>query len=222
MNLHEAIEQLEKIVRDVRQAVSIDDLTPLRNALALRDEAILIDSGKSTFDVVIFGDLNRFKGLNDLHGHDAGNLAIHEVGEKLRGIIANKMHASAYRQSGDEFVILLNHESLNEFLVEAAAFTEVLFSHNGKPLKTAMSFGYAINDGKTSFSDLLGRAELACQNAKDKGDGSCVGWSEELQRTPLKNLRGRCQQCGARINCNVPANSAPAKLISCPCCNAAL
>src|SRR5947209_5633513 len=179
MNLREAIEQLEKIVSEVRQAVSVDDITPLRNALALRDEAMLIDSGRGAYDVVIFGDLNRFKGLNDRHGHDAGNLAINQVGEKIREVV-EKMSGGAFRQSGDEFVILLNHASLESFLTEAPSFAEILFSHNKESLNTAMSFGYAINDGKTSFSDLLGHAEMACQYAKDKGDGACIGWSEEI------------------------------------------
>jgi len=42
----------------------------------------------------------------------------------------------------------------------------VLFSHKEKDLRTGMSLGYARSDGKASFSDLLERAEAACQNAK--------------------------------------------------------
>jgi ribosomal protein S27AE len=85
-----------------------------------------------------------------------------------------------------------------------------------------MSFGYAIKDGKTSVSDLLERAEMACQYAKAEGDGFCVGWSEEIQRNQLINLRERCQKCGAKISCNIPAQNAPTKLKLCPCCGESL
>lgn len=222
MNLREAIEQLEKTISEVRQAVSADDKTSLRNAVALDDEATLIDSGKSAYDVVIFGDLNRLKGLNDIYGHDAGNLAIHQAGEKIREVVVEQLRGGAFRQSGDEFVILLKQASLESFLAEVPSFAEILFSHKKIPLKTAMSFGYAINDGKTSFSDLLRHAEEACQYAKNQGDGFCVGWSEETQQNPLVNLRERCQKCGAKISCNVPKQNAPVKLKTCPCCGESL
>lgn len=218
MNLRESIEQLAKFVDEVKLAVFADDKTPLKNALALRDEAILIDSGQSEFDVVIFGDLNRFKGLNDQHGHDAGDVAIGKVGEQINRTIVEKFQTKAFRQSGDEFVILLKRDSVEEFLQESKSFKEMLFTYEEKSLKTAMSFGYAVSDGKSSYSQLAERAETACQTAKNQGDGVCIAWSKKLQREALVNLRQRCQKCGAKTSCNVPKKNAPVKLLSCPCC----
>lgn len=222
MNLRQAIEQLAEVVKEVQQAVFVDDKTPLKNALALRDESALIASGESEFDVIVFGDLNRFKGLNDQYGHDAGDAAISEVGERIHRLAVEKLQAKAFRQSGDEFVILLKQIALAEFLQACASFAEILFSYEGKSLQTGMSFGYTISDGKTNFNDLLGRAETACQTAKNQGDGACIRWSEEVQRNALVNLRDRCPSCEAKINCNVPQQNAPAKLSRCPCCDATL
>ena len=59
MNLSEAIEQLNKVA-------FTDDKTPLENALALDKEVILIDAGRSKFDVIVFGDLNEFKLFNTI------------------------------------------------------------------------------------------------------------------------------------------------------------
>lgn len=221
MNLREAIDQLGLVFEKVKQAVFVDDKTPLKNALALRDEAALIDVGSSEFDVIIFGDLNRFKGLNDQYGHYAGDVAISKVGEKIQESFVQMLQGKGFRQSGDEFIILLKQASTEEFLKESTSFVEILFSYEGESLKTAMSFGYAISDGKTSFSDLLGRAEVACQNAKNQGDGVCVAWSEEVQRNALINLRGRCPKCEAKISCYVPKQNAPNqnKLRRCPCCD---
>jgi diguanylate cyclase (GGDEF)-like protein len=110
MNLDEAIEGLEKRVAEVRNASLTDDRTRLGSALALRQEESAINKGTSEFDVVVFGDLNDFKHLNDLHGHDAGNVALTEVGEVLWKFVIEDLQCKAYRQSGDEFVILLKLE----------------------------------------------------------------------------------------------------------------
>jgi diguanylate cyclase (GGDEF)-like protein len=221
MNQREVLEGLEEIVAAFRVAVFTDDKTPLRSAFALREEADTIDQSKSNFDVVIFGDLNQFKRLNDQHGHEAGDLAIREAGKKLHQVAVN-LDGRAFRQSGDEFAMLLQQSQLAAFALNAASFAEISFEHDNKSLKTAMSFGYAVNDGKLSFRDLLRRAEMACQYAKYEGDGVCVGWTGEIQRNPLVTRRARCRRCRAKINCTVPQQSAHAKLSSCPCCGESL
>lgn len=222
MNLSEAIQELENFVEKFRIAVFADDKTPLPNALALREESVFIDNGTSEFNIIIFGDLNRFKGLNDLYGHDAGDIAIREAGTLLHEIVNEILHCKAFRTSGDEFVCLLTTNSIDKFLQFLADFAEINFLYEKKPLKTAMSFGYAISDKKTSFTDLLGRAELACQSAKITGDGICVKWTEELERDVPTNLRSRCQKCGAGIVCNIPKQSLFQKLRFCPCCGETL
>ncbi len=222
MNLDEAIEQLEKIVAEVRQASLADDKTKLNNALALDQQERPINEGTSEFDVLVFGDLNDFKHLNDEHGHEAGDVAINKVGETIYKIVVEDLQSKAFRQSGDEFVILLRQDSVARFLTSVSSFRHIIFSYNGKELRTAMSFGYATSDGKTSFRDLLRRAEDACQYAKNQGDGVCVEWTHEIKLNPLIRIGGRCANCSAKISCNVPAQDVPVKLKLCPCCGAPL
>ena len=222
MNLDEAIEGLEKLVAEVKSASLTDDKTRLGSALALRQEARLINEGASKFDVIIFGDLNDFKHLNDLHGHDAGDVAINKVGEVIHKLIVAELRGKAFRQSGDEFVILLEQDQIANLLTVADSFRSIGFSYNRKRLETAMSIGYVRNDGKASFEDLLGRAEKACQLAKAKGEGVCMDWTEDMKHNPLVRISGRCRKCGARISCNVPKQNAPATLKSCSCCGESL
>src|SRR6266849_5906756 len=125
MNLDEAIDQLERFVGDVRQSSLIDDKTSLGSALALRQEERLINEGKSTFNVVVFGDLNDFKHLNDEHGHEAGDVAITEVGKAIRSIVTENLNGRAYRLSGDEFIILLDLQSVNGFLEASTSLANV-------------------------------------------------------------------------------------------------
>src|SRR5213080_3506143 len=180
MNLDEAIDQLERFVGDVRQSSLIDDKTNLASALALRQEERLINDGKSVFNVVVFGDLNDFKHLNDEHGHEAGDVAINEVGKAISNVLEN-LTAKAYRLSGDEFIILLEQDSVSGFLSASSSLANVTFSHDEKELKISMSLGYVLSDGKSSLSELQERAEVACQHAKLQGEGTCVEWSGAIE-----------------------------------------
>lgn len=222
MSLDEAIGQLEKLVAEIRRVSLTDDKTKLGSALALDQEGRLISEGTGKFDVVVFGDLNDFKHLNDEYGHEAGDVAISKVGETIKKIVIEDLQAKAFRQSGDEFVILLKRDLIEKFLSITSSFGNILFSYNEEELRTAMSLGYAISDGKTSFRDLLKRAEDACQNAKTLGDGVCLMWSEDIKLNPLVRRTGRCHKCGSKITCNIPIVTAPAKLKLCPCCGESL
>lgn len=64
---------------------------------------------------LIFFDLDRFKEINDTHGHLAGSSAIKEVGELLQGNkLLIKSGATSSRYGGDEFVIILPNIPIKE------------------------------------------------------------------------------------------------------------
>ena len=220
MNLREAIDALESAVKNALEAALSDDKTPLRNALALREASSLVGAGGDNPDVVIFGDLNDFKRLNDGFGHDAGDAAINEVGKLIQERLVDRCKAQAFRLSGDEFVILLSNRFLEDFKAEASSFASCSFQFNEMTIKTAMSFGYAVWQSEASFTELFAKAEIACQVAKYQGDGACVGWSEEIERDITDRLRARCAKCGAVIWCDVPQQAIPKnkELLFCPCC----
>jgi diguanylate cyclase (GGDEF)-like protein len=216
--------RLAQAVAEVAEAALSDDKTPLGNSFALSQAASLVGAGGDNPDVVIFGDLNRFKGLNDQFGHIVGDAAIGYVGELIFEHLVKGCQAKAFRRSGDEFVILLSSRELEKFQSVAASFTSCSFEFSGETRKTAMSFGYAISSGAISFDDLLSRAETACQVAKGLGDGVWVEWTEEIEREAVNSLRDRCMNCNATITCKVPRQAAPenGKLLCCPCCGKSL
>lgn len=218
MNLQESLNTLEEAVKKVIEAANSDDKTPLYNALALRKDAESFGKSDKNFDVVIFGDLNRFKGLNDQFGHKAGDIAIEFVGEMIQTLIVEGCSAKAFRQSGDEFVILLNSKDLESFKSSINSFEVCEINYEDKSITTAMSFGYALSKGEVDFDTLQMRAENACQYAKSQGDGVCVEWTEEIEQESLIHLRNRCGNCGAKTVCNVPRKNNPQKLKCCPFC----
>ena len=219
MSLAEEIDRLEELAAVIKREAFIDEKTALRSALALRQEARLNRASESDFQVVVFGDLNDFKHINDVYSHEAGDVALRAVGKAIQRIVVDGLGAKAFRQSGDEFVILLKRRSLRKFLLIARKFRSVPFSHNRRKLRTGMSFGYATADGTATFDDLLQRADTACQLAKGLGAGSCVEWTAGIEVNPLVRIGGWCPRCNARISCTLPKNDAPGHLTLCPCCS---
>ena len=218
MSLKETLGKLQLIVQQLAEEILSDDKTPLGNALALREISSSIIRENEDFGAIVFGDLNRFKGINDTFGHKAGDSAINQTGNKIKELFVDQCEAKAFRQSGDEFVILFSHKNIKQFKKLARNFAEISFVLNNQPIKTAMSFGLALIDEKSDFETLLQRAETACQQAKIKGDGEIVEWTEEVEKAALINLRARCNKCGTKISCNVPKDRNPNKLTICAFC----
>jgi len=222
MSLAEEIDRLEELAAVIKREAFVDEKTALRSALSLRQEARLYLASESDFQVVIFGDLNDFKHINDVYSHEAGDVALSAVGKAIRRIVVDGLGAKAFRQSGDEFVILLKRRSLKKFLLMAPKFRSIPFSHNRRKLRTGMSFGYATADGTATFDDLLQRADMACQLAKGLGAGRCVEWTADVEVNQLVRIGAWCGRCNVKISCTLPKNDAPAKLALCPCCGESL
>jgi diguanylate cyclase (GGDEF)-like protein len=222
MSLAEAIDQLGELAAEIKRAAFTDDKTTLQSALALRQEERLNNASGSQPYAVIFGDLDDFKHLNDDYSHEAGDLALQVVGETINAIVIDRLKGRAYRRSGDEFVILLEEETLQQFLSSVPSFRDIPFRHNDRVLETGMSLGYAIADGKASFDELMQRADAACQIAKRPGADPCVQWKEDINTNPLVRIGGWCQVCMAKISCTLPRHNAPVKPTLCPCCGNSL
>ena len=151
MSLKDSIAELQFVVQQLAEKILSDDKTPLGNDLALREISSILNRENKEFGAMVFGDLNRFKGINDEFGHQAGDIAIRQTGEKIRDVFVDNCGAKAFRQSGDEFVILFPSKTLRKFKRSAKDFAEISFIFNEKLIKTAMSFGLVMIDEKSDF-----------------------------------------------------------------------
>ncbi len=92
-----------------------DALTKLPNRRVLRDrlEQIMAMTHRShLYNALMFLDLDNFKSLNDVYGHDAGDQLLVEVSSRLKTCI-REMDTAA-RFGGDEFMVLLDELGANE------------------------------------------------------------------------------------------------------------
>ncbi|MDP3520348.1 MAG: diguanylate cyclase [Hydrogenophaga sp.] len=99
---------------ELRHLAFHDLLTRLPNRRLLLDrlqQALHARHRRSTQLAVLYLDLNRFKALNDTHGHEAGDLLLVEVAHRLRRHVREA--DTVARLGGDEFVVLLEMPGLN-------------------------------------------------------------------------------------------------------------
>ncbi len=168
--------------RDVmRSLAETDALTGLPNRRGLRQrlEASLPACAPGRLGALFMVDLDGFKAVNDRLGHDAGDLLLKAVAERLRGLV--RAGDSVARLGGDEFVICADGlpgaseaQRLGEKFVQA--FHQAPFSIDGQPCEVGLTVGYALAPLDGSDADaLLKRADAALYAGKAAGKGRVLG-----------------------------------------------
>lgn len=155
-----------------------DALTGLPNrvrCLERLDQMVASARNNQEIVAVLCLDLDRFKHVNDLLGHQAGDLLLSQVAERLRALVRSTDLVA--RISGDEFVVAVPPPVTAEAagllalrLVETLAETFVL---EGQQASIGASVGVACcpADGTTA-ADLLCNADTALYQAKAEGRGA--------------------------------------------------
>jgi len=133
---------------------------------------------------VIFFDIDRFKEINDLLGHQAGDQALREFAQMVQACLRRDIDLVC-RYGGDEFIVLLPHTTLDQACEIAerircecmkhfsfAPFTNVPVSVTG---------GVALADHGTPLTsdELLLRADRALYQAKEAGRNRIEVWKED-------------------------------------------
>lgn len=159
----------------IRALAFRDTLTGLPNRLLLADrlQQALASAARDEHRVaVMFLDLDRFKEVNDAHGHEAGDVLLKEVARRMRQCLRDS--DTLARQGGDEFVAVLpsigavaDAITIAEKLLTVAALP---VEHGGTALKVAVSIGIAVYpDCAATADELLRAADAAMYRAKRDG-----------------------------------------------------
>lgn len=102
------ITERRKAEERIRHLAHHDYLTDLPNRMLLMEratQALALARRYNRRMAIIFIDLDRFKPINDLYGHDAGDAVLRTVAQRLSSMM--RQSDTVCRQGGDEFLILL-------------------------------------------------------------------------------------------------------------------
>jgi len=192
--------QIEDVTRQRRAEQTLtrlamhDHLTGLAGRALLRDRLAhaLHRCLRSARRVgVLFLDLDRFKGVNDSLGHDAGDALLLEVASRLTAAV--RPEDTVARLGGDEFVVLL--EEIHDVSeaeavagrVQRALDAPVILS--GERVQVAASIGIAVSgDPNTDAEALLRDADTAMYHAKARGRARLEVFDDDLRRDAVERL----------------------------------
>ncbi|MCW2539277.1 MAG: hypothetical protein JWN95_1002 [Frankiales bacterium] len=155
-----------------------DALTGLPNRVLLMDRlnhAFLRGLRRDTTAGVLFVDLDRFKTVNDLHGHAVGDELLVAVAHRLTPLL--RLGDTLARLSGDEFVVLCEDLDTDGSAAQVAAIAERLCSALSQPfiltdhlVDISASVGFALaSPDRYTPEQLLHDADTAMYQAKRNG-----------------------------------------------------
>jgi diguanylate cyclase (GGDEF)-like protein len=156
------------------QASRRDALTSLPNRRAFEEElareAARVDRSQAPLAVAIL-DVDRFKSVNDQHGHAAGDEVLRAVAARLAGAL--RAGDVVARIGGEEFALLLPGVDLAEAAEIAervrAIIADAPMNAGGRSLSITASLGCAVLLGRESAAELLARADARLYEAKRAG-----------------------------------------------------
>ena len=162
-----------------------DELTDLlnRKEVLSRIETLGVQSRRTGQQLaVLFCDLDRFKEINDIHGHAAGDEVLRATAMRLREVPRTSDDLAA-RIGGDELLVVLHGvrdiddaKTIAEKLRNAA--TQPVTTPSG-PVSTTLSIGVTLAHPDETTDALVARADTAMYRAKQTGRNRVVSFDGE-------------------------------------------
>jgi diguanylate cyclase (GGDEF)-like protein len=154
--LSEHLMRLELVNRLQHEALS-DALTGIGNRRAAMQELSALAPG----DAIVLIDLDHFKQVNDVHGHDAGDIELQSLGTFLAQEV--RRDDRVFRFGGEEFLMVLSGSN------SAAFVTRIQAGWASRGQLTTLSAGHAVHRLGDVPQATLKRADEALYRAKNGG-----------------------------------------------------
>jgi diguanylate cyclase (GGDEF)-like protein/PAS domain S-box-containing protein len=169
-----------------------DHLTSLANRRLFADRlqrALKLSERSKQYCALLSIDIDHFKSINDLHGHDGGDLVLQATAQHLLKVV--RTGDTVARMGGDEFVILLEDLGSNPLEASSAAKTiaeKILAKFNGLDKLTSSIPMCSLSIGTTAFiggpvdsNGIMKQSDLALYQAKEAGRNCMRFYDEQMQ-----------------------------------------
>jgi len=173
----------KKVENNLYQKAHYDPLTSLPNKSFFKDVVENMINKALRWErreALLFIDLDKFKAVNDTHGHDSGDFVIKQTASRIKKILRHSDILARF--AGDEFLLYLDSDGKaplqNEHLLLLSkkiinAVTKPIDLRNGHKANIGCSIGIAVcPDHGNDFETLLKSADEAMYSAKDQGGNS--------------------------------------------------
>jgi len=156
---------------ETRLQARTDELTGIANRRALDEEidaALAAAQRGGRAFAVVMADVDRFKFINDNHGHVVGDATLAAFANRLAGALREPDRA--YRYGGEEFCLLLaDTDTAGAHTLAERAREQIMLPFNGPMNALTASFGVTAWEAEDTFDTLFHRADRALYAAKSGG-----------------------------------------------------
>ena len=194
------VRQRRRAEARTRQMAETDALTGCLNrhsAAAATEALIAAAARRDEITAFLMIDLDHFKQINDLHGHQAGDRLLEQCAGRIRALLP--AHGLLARLGGDEFACVVafhpdHQSSIDQLAVSIARALDRPFAIDGFTGRITASIGITRSDrgadrvsraGGTSADALLHMADIAMYRAKKQGRGHHL-WFEDTMASELR------------------------------------
>lgn len=171
----------------LQKLASTDRLTGLWNRSKLEEVAAHEIKRAERYELALslaFLDLDRFKWINDEHGHETGDTVLHNVAQRLHRHLRES--DSLCRWGGEEFIILMPHTNLEE-ATKFAEKVRVLMA--AKPIEgeidVTVSVGVAQWYTGETLRELVQHADRMLYRAKENGRNRVESFTQQDAQTSV-------------------------------------
>lgn len=140
---------------------------------------------------IIFLDLDDFKNINDVYGHQSGDTVLIEITKKLNAL--TPPNTKLYRFGGDEFALIVRNHAIGELEALSVQILKdfkkpIIF--DDKPFYITTSIGICqYSDSISTPDDLLMNSDTAMYKAKGNGKNSYVIFENHMQTQNINKRR---------------------------------
>jgi diguanylate cyclase (GGDEF)-like protein/PAS domain S-box-containing protein len=180
--LQNRLDKIQLLQETLLEQANRDALTGLynRHYLYATVERELARAKRENYHIsVLMIDIDHFKGFNDTHGHQAGDVVLKALGGLLRDSI--RQGDIACRYGGEEFIVLI--PGMSKVAAERRAeafrsdFNQLLIPYGGGKLSATISIGVATYpDHGSNMEEIIKAADLALYEAKQAGRNRVCVW----------------------------------------------
>lgn len=162
-----------------------DALTGLPNRILVLDrlKQLIINAKASHAVSVLLLNLDRFKQVNDAHGHAVGDAVLKEISQRIRTSVADV--DTVARMNGDEFAVVVAENTIeshaDSIAARIAARVSAPIQVESKSMEIGTSIGISVypSDAQTA-EDLIQQATLAMHQAKSAGQGGIRQFTPDM------------------------------------------
>lgn len=172
VSINSLIKMIDNSQKQLTYLATHDSLTELPNRDLFYDllSHAMIEAERGNYRLAVFFlDMDKFKLVNDKYGHHVGDKLLQLIARRLKNAV--RAHDVVARQSGDEFIIMMNHVTdvshVSKFADNILAISAKPFNINEIEIMATFSIGISIYNGDTtSAAEIMRQADEAMYAAK--------------------------------------------------------